>query len=138
LLATWLPLKDLGQLDRSTVNGWNAPELLINPHELGGQVQVRITYTISETAEQDFLTAMHLLRRVRLRKGAVRWQLLRDAASNDVFIEEFTVGSWDEYEHQQQDRSVASDLALERAVADLSADTAATEYLFQVETIRSG
>jgi hypothetical protein len=111
MLAIWLPLKDLGQVDRSSVYGWDAPELMINPNELGGQVQVRISYTIAEASEQEFLKAMHLLRRVRLRTGAVRWQLLKDADAPDGFVEEFTVGSWAEYQHQRQDRSVVSDLA---------------------------
>jgi hypothetical protein len=52
-----------------------------------------------------------------------------------VFIEEFTVSSWAEYQHQRQDRSVASDLALEHAVAELSVEPASTVYLFRVETM---
>jgi len=134
LLAMW-PLKDLSHVDRSAVFGWSAPELVINPNEIGGQVQVRITYTILKAAEREFLTAMHFLRRVRLRTGATRWQLLKDADANHVFIEEFTVSSWAEYQHQRQDRSVASDLALEHAVAELSVEPASTVYLFRVETM---
>lgn len=138
LLAAWLPLKDLSQVDRSSVDGWNAPELMINPHEIGGQVQVRIAYTIPEAAEQQFQADMHLLRRVRLRTGAIRWQLLKDAEAPGVFVEEFTVGSWAEFEHQRQNRAIASDLALERSMEELSGGVVATSYLFRVETARRG
>ena len=134
LLAMW-PLKDLSHVDRSAVYGWSAPELVINPNDVGGQVQVRITYTILDAAEQEFLTAMHLLRRVRLRTGAVRWQLLKNADVHHMFIEEFTVSSWVEYQHQRQDRSVASDLALEHAVAELSVAAVSTVHLFRVQTM---
>lgn len=136
VLAVWLPLKDLDRVDRSSVQGWHSPELHIDPEEVGGQLQVRIGYTVSAADEPEFRAVMHLMRRVRLRTGAVRWRLFKDAATPEMFVEEFGVGSWDEYEHQRRDRSIVSDVELERAVGRLSRTPPVTDYLIRVETIR--
>jgi hypothetical protein len=63
--------------------------------------------------------------------------LLKDGDVQGAFVEEYTVGSWAEYEHQRQNRSVASDLALERTAAELSVEDPSTSYLFRVDTLRS-
>lgn len=133
-LAVWWPLKDLPDVDRSRASSWHSPELLVDPHELGGQVQVRVSYTVPADRQDDYLAAMHVLRRVRLRTGAIRWQMLRHAGIPDRFIEEFTVGSWAEYEQQMLDRAVVYDRQLEARAASFSTTGVETHYLLRMET----
>ena len=78
----------------------------------GSEVQVRATYTIPASCEKSFLPVMHKLRRVRLRSGTSSWQLLRHSGIEGRFVEEFTVGSWDEYQQLELDRTVVHDRAL--------------------------
>jgi MFS family permease len=134
LLALAWPLRKLPEVDRSMVRNWSSPELLLDPHELGGQVQVRVSYTIADGDEEAFVVVMHKLRRVRLRSGAIRWQLLRHSGVEGRFIEEFTVGSWAEYEQLMLDRAVVYDRSLESQAAALSTADIETHHLFRIET----
>ncbi|MFV0457356.1 MAG: MFS transporter [Actinomycetales bacterium] len=134
LTVTW-PLKDLEHVDRSSVRGWHAPELHITPEQVGGEVWVRVHYTVPQESRTEFLEVMHRLRRIRLRSGAMRWKLLKDSVAVDVFIEDFMVGSWGEYQHQQRSRAVVSDRAVEAEAASLSVEGATVSYAFGVETM---
>ena len=136
-LAVWWPLKDLDDLDRSTVRGWTSPELLVDPQEIGGEVQVRVSYTVDDRHLDRFLEVMHLMRRVRLRNGATRWQLLRHAEVEGRYIEEFMVGSWGEYEQQMVERLIESDRVLAEGAAALSSTPVENHYLIQLETYRA-
>jgi len=60
------------------------------------------------------------LRRSRLRTGASRWDLYRDGARPDRFLEMFSVPSWAEHLRQHGGRVTAEDRALETAVHELS------------------
>jgi len=133
-MAVWWPLKNPLDVDRSIVRDWSTPELIVDPQQLGGRVQVRVVYTVPSASEDEFVADMHVLRRIRLRTGALRWQLLRHMELPDRFIEEFTVGSWDEYEQQMVDRSVAYERELQSRAAAHSTTPVETHYLIQVET----
>jgi MFS family permease len=134
LTASW-PLKELEQVDRSSVREWHTPELVISPEHLGAEVYIRVRYTVPHESRTDFFKVMHKLRRVRLRTGAIRWKLLKDSQAVDVFIEEFTIGSWSEYEHQQRSRTVVSDKEIESEAQLLSVERVTMSYAFGVETI---
>jgi predicted MFS family arabinose efflux permease len=128
--ALWLPLRNLGQLDRTPSISWPDPELVVDPDELGGEVVVSVAYWVAPQDEAEFLDRVPDLRRIRLRNGATRWRLMQDAETAGRFVEEYTVGSWHEYELQQLDRLVASDQAVELAVQRLSSrPTVAHHYL---------
>jgi MFS family permease len=133
-LALVWPMKELPDVDRSMVRNWTSPDLLVDPHELGGQVQVRVIYTILDRHKEAFVALMHKLRRVRLRSGAIKWQLLRHSGVEGRFIEEFTVGSWAEYEQLMLDRTVVYDRALESQAAALSIEAVEIHHLFRIQT----
>jgi hypothetical protein len=58
---------------------------------------VVVEYRIGVEQERDFIKATVRLRQVRLRNGASRWSLFRDAADRLKWSEIYFVDSW--YEH---------------------------------------
>ena len=60
------------------------------------------------------------LRRSRLRSGATRWELYRDAAHPDRFIEQFWVPTWEEHQRQHEGRLTARDEAIEQTALGFS------------------
>ena len=113
------PFHQIENMDRSLVR-WPDPQLLITPDRLGGLVLVRTTYTIAADKEQQFLHAMALLRRSRLRTGATDWALYQDGANPRQYIELFGVASWDEHLRQHRERQTGTDLEYHDAAAALS------------------
>jgi len=60
-------------------------------------VMVVVEYRIAPEQERDFIRATARLREVRLRNGASRWSLFRDAADRLKWSEVYFVDSW--YQH---------------------------------------
>jgi MFS family permease len=132
LLALWWPLRDLGELDRTPSTGWVDPELAVDVGQAPGVVVVSIVYWVDTAAESAFIERILDLRRVRLRNGATRWRLLKDAEGDNRFVEEYTVGSWEEYGQQQTHRLVISDRAVETAVHALSSTRTPAHHYFRI------
>ena len=68
---------------------------------------VTVHFTVAAEREADFLAAMEELRGSRLRTGASRWELYRDAEHPDRFVEMFSVPSWEEHLRQHEGRLTA-------------------------------
>jgi MFS family permease len=113
------PFYKIENMDRSLVR-WPEPQLRITPDDGDGLVLVRTTYTIAAGKEQQFLRAMADLRRSRLRTGATDWGLYRDGQNPRLFIELFSVASWEEHLRQHQERQTGTDLEYHDAAAALS------------------
>ena len=84
--------------------------MLISADRGSGLVLVRTTYTIAAEKEQQFLQAMARLRQSRLRTGATGWGLYQDGQNPRLFIELFSVPSWDEHLRQHRERQTGTDL----------------------------
>jgi hypothetical protein len=93
-------------MDRSPVR-WPEPQLLLSADHGSGLVLVRITYTIAAGKEQQFLQAMARLRQSRLRTGATGWALYQDGQHPRLFVELFSVPSWEEHLRQHRERQPA-------------------------------
>jgi MFS family permease len=132
-LASRWPVKDFSGTDRSSVRGRPRPEVDLQPAELHRLLEVRIAYSVPPEHDVDFREVMRMLRRVRLRTGARRWQLLKDASSPGLFVEEFIVSSWQDYMVQRRDRAIASDLALEARAKALSVVPPTARYFVSVD-----
>lgn len=65
-----------------------------------GPVMVTIQYEINPAQAQEFRQAMHALRTIRFRDGAIFWGLFSDAAKPAQYVEYFMVESW--FEHLRQ------------------------------------
>jgi hypothetical protein len=85
-----------------------APKLT-SEQEDAGPVRVSIDYTIDPADYNAFTKAIHKLRDVRLRDGAIRWGVYQDASDPSHMNETFITESWLEY-MRQRERFTASDL----------------------------
>jgi MFS family permease len=66
----------------------------------GGPVMVLNSWEIDEGDFDRFIAVMNQLRLVRLRTGAYRWRLYRDASDPHLLTEVFLNRTWEEHLHQ--------------------------------------
>ncbi len=92
-----------------------APKLATERDDSEGPVRVSIEYQIDPKDYAAFTKAIHQLRDVRLRDGAIRWGVFQDASDPGHLNETFVTESWLEY-LRQRERFTASDLAIRERV----------------------
>jgi MFS family permease len=92
-----------------------APPLASEREDSEGPVRVSIDYHIDPRDYAAFTKAIHQLRDVRLRDGAIRWGVYQDATDPGHLNETFVTESWLEY-LRQRERFTASDLATRERV----------------------
>jgi hypothetical protein len=80
-----------------------------DPNE--GPVRISIEYRIPLDCYADFTRAIHELRGVRLRDGALRWGIYRDADDPTHLNETFVMESWIDY-LRSRERTTAADTAI--------------------------
>ena len=85
-----------------------APELTSEREDSEGPVRVSIDYQIDPKDYAAFTKAIHKLRDVRLRDGAIRWGVYQNASDPAHINETFVTESWLEY-LRQRERFTASD-----------------------------
>jgi MFS family permease/quinol monooxygenase YgiN len=88
-----------------------APQLVIEPRPEDGPVMVTIEYQIRPQDQAAFTRAVHQVREVRMRNGAIRWGIFQDGRQPDRFVETFVVDSWIDF-LRQRERFSAADRAL--------------------------
>jgi MFS family permease len=113
------PFHQIADMDRSPVR-WPDPQLVLSADRGTGLVLVRITYTIAADKEQQFRQAMARLRQSRLRTGAIDWALYQDGQSPRLFVELFSVPSWEEHLRQHRERQTGTDQQYHDDAAALS------------------
>jgi predicted MFS family arabinose efflux permease/quinol monooxygenase YgiN len=114
LAATWrYRLIDEENLSLTPSMHWPEPIVLIDPQLEEGPAVTYVEYRIDPKSAEDFLLAMKEMRRIRQRDGAIRWNLLRDAADPQRYIETFVTESWVEH-LRQHERVTAEDREAER------------------------
>jgi quinol monooxygenase YgiN len=120
LAATWRwPLHMVQRLDLSPSSHWPDPKLVMTPDLEDGPVLIKVEFRVPAERANDFLEAMDAMRSFRRREGAVRWDLFRDLADPDRYLETFVVVSWAEHLRQHA-RVTVEDQAIEaRAFAFL-------------------
>ncbi len=126
------PLADTSSMDRSAVVRPD-PRLELETDADVGPVVVRTTYSIPAERELDFVRAMVLVRRSRLRTGATQWGLFRDGERPAVYEEIFVVASWEEHLRQHRERMTGADLAYEEAAKALSETPPRTWHLLPAD-----
>jgi MFS family permease len=96
------PLPEGGE-DHEPSGHWPEPVILPSLTTEGGPVVVTVEYRINPAREAEFLAALRPLREARLRGGAIRWDVLRDAADEGRFLEVFMAESWlDHLRHHER------------------------------------
>jgi MFS family permease len=79
-----------------------APQLVVETHPDDGPVLVTLEYRIQPQDYAAFTGAIHKVRDMRLRNGAIRWGVFQDARQPDRFIETFVVDSWINFLRQRE------------------------------------
>jgi len=80
-----------------------------------GPVLVMVEYQIDSLHEEEFRKVLDDLRGIRLRDGALRWDLFSRAEDPECFVETFLVESWIEHLRQHERVTVADQAVQERA-----------------------
>jgi MFS family permease len=94
------------------------PELAMPPDPEDGPVRISIDYNIPPENYAAFTHAVHKLEGVRLRDGAIRWGIYRDAANPQHMNETFVMESWLDY-LRSRERMTAADQAIRAHVTEL-------------------
>jgi MFS family permease len=118
--AIW-PLFDTERLDRTAAVYWPEPQLMVEPDRDEGPVLITVTFTVPPENRQPFIAAMQRVQASRRRTGATRWNLYRDAADPDRYMETFLVPSWEEHLRQHNERLTGTDQDIEREALQLAA-----------------
>ena len=114
LLATWR-YRLVGDENLSLMPSmhWPEPTVLIDAQPEEGPAVTLIEYRIDPKTAEEFLQAMKEMKRIRQRDGAIRWNLLRDTADPERYIESFVTESWAEH-LRQHERVTAEDREAEQ------------------------
>jgi MFS family permease len=102
-----------GPLPDHTPYQWQrpAPQLAGESDVTVGPVRVSVEYVVKAEHYAEFTKAIHQLRGVRLRDGAIRWGIYRDATDPERLNETFLMESWLDY-LRSRERVTAEDAAI--------------------------
>jgi hypothetical protein len=95
-----------------------APQLAPDSEPTDGPVRVSIYYRIPAENYAQFTQAIHQLRGVRLRDGAIRWGIYRDAIDPESLNETFIMESWLDF-LRSRERITAADEVIRARVRAL-------------------
>jgi MFS family permease len=122
---------ETGHLDPQPANiYWTDARLAFDPEPDTGPVLVAVEFIVPPERQAAFLEAMAQLRESRLRTGATRWELYRDAERPNRFVEMFSVPSWEEHLRQHHGgRLTGTDRDVEEAALAFSDPPPRAEHL---------
>jgi len=118
------PLRADAELDLRPSQHWPEPKLALAAATADGVVLVTVEYRVAAQQQAAFRQAMAAVQTIRRRDGAIRWELFRDAADPDRFLETFLVSSWEEHLRQHERVTVADRAIEDQALACQQAGTA--------------
>ena len=93
---------------------WKEPAVAVEIQPRSGPIVVTVEYRIREHDVLEFLTLIAERRRIRRRDGARHWQLLRDLADPELWIERFQAPTWLEYVRLSQRATLDDASVVER------------------------
>ena len=105
------------------------PRVAMMPHPTDGPVLVTVNYDVPAGDVAAFAEAMRQVERHRRRTGAFQWDLFRDLAAPDRFVETFVVESWGEHLRQHRRTTVNADDQYLDPVRRFLGTDAAAHYL---------
>jgi MFS family permease len=81
---------------------WPEPIVLIDASPQEGPAITVVEYRIDPKTADEFLQAMKEMKRIRQRDGAIRWNLSRDTADPERYVETFVTESWGDHLRQHE------------------------------------
>jgi hypothetical protein len=94
-------------------------------------VRISVDYRVAQEDYAAFTRVIHLLEGVRLRGGAVRWGIYRDAANPEHLNETFIMESWMDF-LRSRERMTADDQAIRVQVNALHRGEESPKITFQI------
>ena len=131
-------LPDVSGLDRSPAVYWPEATLAFEPDADAGPVLVTTAYTVPVASSDAFVATMSDLERSRRRSGASDWQLYRDGADPQQFLEVFEVPSWDTHLRQHGGRLTGADAATEARADALASSPSIVHHYFPADDVPVG
>jgi len=107
------------------------PALATTPDPSDGPVRISIDYRIPVENYAEFTHCIHALEGVRLRGGAVRWGIYRDAGDPEHLNETFIMESWLDF-LRSRERMTAADQAIRERVYALRAGEELPKITYQI------
>jgi len=102
-------------LDLTPLQNWPVLAIEKSPYLEEGPVLVVVEYHINQLQSDAFKDAMGKMKTIRMRDGAIKWNLFHDIETPGHYIESFIVESW--LEHlRQHERFTISDQEIQRHV----------------------
>jgi len=113
VLSLRYKLKPQTDVDMTPSMHWAMPriELDIRDHD-DGSALVEIEYLIDTARSNEFESAMHEIRSLRLRDGAINWGLFHDVENPSRYVETFISESWTDH-MRQHERITKADALIE-------------------------
>ena len=108
-----------------------APQLAPDTDPTDGPVRISINYVVPVENYAEFTHAIHQLRGVRLRDGAMRWGIYRDAINPEYLNETFVMESWLDY-LRSRERITAADELIRAQVRRLHHDDEPPKTSYQI------
>jgi MFS family permease len=122
-----------GRLPDVTPYKWKRPlpgfEATPDPDD--GPVRISVDYRVAREDYAAFTREIHALEGVRLRGGAVRWGIYRDAADPEHLNETFIMESWMDF-LRSRERMTLADQAIREKVYRLHRGTESPKITFQI------
>jgi MFS family permease len=136
LLAFRMPVPVLGEVvvPEEPID-WEAPTH--EEHVLGSPVMVANIFIIDPGDFSDFLQVMNELRLIRLRTGAYRWRLYREANDPRRMTEVFLLRSWEDHVRQHHRMDAQDVEAVRRARRFDRADGPLSRHLVAVDVVEA-
>jgi MFS family permease len=117
-VLTWpLSLEKIARRDPTPAEPLPMPNVTISAEHDQGPVLINISYIIDPEKIDDFLDAMQLLRKVRLRNGSSAWGVFQDTADETRFVEIFMDESWIDHLRQHHRVTREDRRAIDAAMA---------------------
>jgi len=109
------PLPASKEIDMTPSMHWPVPQTVIEPAPDDGPVLITVDYKIDPNRADEFVTEMKKLQKIRLRDGAISWDLYHDPADPRHYMEIGISESWTEH-MRQHERVTIPDKEIEERV----------------------
>lgn len=93
-MGLFLRLTEMDATGLDPHNLWRAPDLRLDLQPQSGPLMTTIEYIIDDADVDEFVAAMELRRRSRVRDGARNWNLSRDIVQPERWTERYTTPTW--------------------------------------------
>jgi len=123
-------------VDLTPWNQWRMPVLIKDfANDIDeGPVLVSVEYNVIPEQQAEFIKLIRQYERIRLRDGAYRWGIFRDAEIGDRYVEIFLVASWAEH-LRQHERQTRADHELEQRISKCVTAEPAVHHLISATSV---